>query len=211
MKLSAVNKSIQRVQQCKTQELDTLDRLYRKQSQVYEQIGTLESKLELMQQQKDAALEKEDYMEAETLQIQEQKMTVSLAELQEQHLLTNKIYAAWQHVASLEKQEADYAEQLIESCKAVKEERSTRHMKFVQDIEKMDHERLLEIEEQRAKIESEKSEVAFDMGLWEQAEEDLAERQADAIHEEEKKKQFLEGQHREIQVHSVHIKEKTDL
>lgn len=194
MKLIFANSSYHRLQTEKTNELNTLSRLYTKQLAVYDQITTLKSKIHLVQQQKDTALAKEDFLIAETLHHQEQKMTTSLEELGSNTALQKQIHTVWQRIAQLEEKEAELAQEVVTCCGQVKEERTTSFDKLVNDRERIHQQKLQAIGDKRTQLESEKSEVAFDLGIWEQSNQDLTEREEDAVHEETVKKRALVAQ-----------------
>lgn len=200
MKLVSATASLQRIQTEKSNELNKLERLYKKQLQIYDQLSTLKSKISLVQQQKTDALSIEDFFAAETLQTQEQKMSTSLSELMSQTSIEQQIQTSWKKVNEIQVKESKASQQVIGFSEQVKQERHLHYMKFITDNEKIHQQKIKEIDEQRNEIESEKSEIAFDFGLWEQSQEDLLEREDDAIHEEVVIKKDLEDQTHHIQV-----------
>ncbi len=200
MKLISAKTSLQRIQTEKSNEVNKLERLYKKQLQVYDQISTLKLKIALVQQQKETALSKEDFLVAETLQTQEQKMSISLSDLSSNTLLQEQIYTIWKKIHELQEKEDIAAKDMVACCQQVKEERHLHYMKFITDNEKLHEQKLKDINHQRNLIESEKSEIAFDFGLWEQNQQDFIERQDDAIQEQVRTKKNLEEQTKQIQV-----------
>lgn len=202
MKLISATSALNRLESEKTKGISKIQRLYTKQSQVYEQLSTLKTKIEFVQKQKEQALEGEDFLLAETLQTQEEKMTLSADELEATTptLLGKQIFTSWQRVHALQEEESQLSKEVAEWSRKVREERSTLYMKFISDNEKIHEQKLHEIEKQGELIESEKSERAFDLGLWEQAEEDLVAREDDAIHEDLKRKKDIEAQTELVQV-----------
>lgn len=212
MKLISATSALNRLESEKIKGISKIQRLYTKQSQVYEQLSTLKTKIEFVQKQKEQALEGEDFLLAETLQTQEEKMTLSVDELEgTPSLLGKQIFTSWQRVYALQEEESRLSKEVAEWSKKVREERSTLYMKFISDNEKLHEQKLHEIEKQGESIESEKSERAFDLGLWEQAEEDLVAREDDAIHEDLKRKKDIEAQTEMVQNEIKELTEKLKL
>lgn len=200
MKLISATSLLNRLSTEKTNSMHTLHRLYARQWQTQEQMTQLKNKIQMLCQQQDIALAAEDFLVAETLQSQEEKMKQSLNELEHEQIIKTQLYAAWDHLSGIVAQEAEAAKEVLKCSEDVKEERYLQYMKFVTDRERMHQQRLEELNQGRSVIESEKSEVAFDLGLWEQSHQDLVEREDDTIHEEKLKQQELNTQVDLVQV-----------
>lgn len=180
MKLISATSLLYRLGTEKTNAMHVLHRLYAKQWQTAEQMTHLNSKLQLLSQQKDIALTQEDYLVAETLQTQEQKLNESLEELRRMSW-RSQVYDGWLNVSKLTEQESKAASDVLQWSRLVKEERQLQHMKFINDLERMHQAKLEALNEGREQVESEKSQVAFGLGLWEQDQQDLEERKEDAV------------------------------
>lgn len=203
MKLISATSSLGRVQTEKRNTFQKIQRLYNKQSQTLNQINVLKSRIETVQQQKELALSSENFLMVENLKNQEEKMTNSLYELSSSHALQSQLHAAWKEMHELLSRESEISAHILDCCEKVKHERHLQHMKFVTDSERMHQKRLKEIEHGRSVIETEKSEVAFELGLWEQSNQDLLERKQDATFQLDLKKKDLATEAHLVQVSTL--------
>ncbi|GAA5802229.1 hypothetical protein HPULCUR_007692 [Helicostylum pulchrum] len=187
MKLISATSLLYRLGTEKTNAMHVLHRLYAKQWQTTEQMTQLNSKLQLISQQKDIALTQEDYLVAESLQTQEQKLNDSLEELRSLSW-RSQVYDGWLNVSKLMEQESKAAVDVLQWSGLVKEERQLQHMKFINDLERMHQVKLQDLNRGREQVESEKSQVAFDLGIWEQDQQDLEERKEEAVQKDKVQK-----------------------
>jgi len=112
-------------------------------------------------------------------------------------------YAILKEKIYILQQESQYAEQMAKCCQEVEEERRRRFETFAADKERLHKDTIKRMEQQRAAIESEKSEIAFDLDMWSQNHTDLDERMEEAVQEEVKRKKTLEATSESIQVRII--------
>ncbi|KAI7871972.1 uncharacterized protein EV154DRAFT_529369 [Mucor mucedo] len=178
LKLISASSTLHRIQAEKNHRLQTLQRHYKRQEQTRDQIMTLRTRLLELEKERDEAISQEDFVRVERLEATRVKLTQSLNELDTGYL--PRVDAVWREMHDIMVRESEAATHVLDCCEKVKEERHLQYMKFVTDHERMHQKRLEEIELGRQGLESQKSEVAFELGLWEQADEDLTERKGEA-------------------------------
>ncbi|KAI8070204.1 hypothetical protein BDF21DRAFT_104427 [Thamnidium elegans] len=205
MKLISATSLLYRLGTEKSNAMHGLHRLYAKQWQTIEQMTQLNSKLQLLCQQKDIALAQEDYLVAETLQTQEHKLNDSLEQLRSMSW-RNQVYDAWLNISKLTDQESKAASDVLQWAGLVKEERQLQHMKFINDLERMHQVKLQDLNQGREQVESEKSQVAFDLGIWEQDQQDLEERKEEAVQKDKLQKNEISAEIDLVQKHLSQVK-----
>lgn len=200
MKLISATSTLRRVQAEKSNTLKTIQRLYKRHIQTMQQMQTLKSRISDMKREQEKALMEEDFLTLENLKNAQDKMTKSLYELSSSHALQTQIHGAWRELHEIMARESEAATHVSDCCEKVKQERHLQYMKFVTDNERMHQKRLQEIETGRIAIETEKSEVAFELGLWEQSNQDLVERKQDATFQLDLQKKDLTKEAQLVQV-----------
>lgn len=207
LKLISATSTLHRVQAEKSHRLQSLQRHYKRQEQTRDQAKTLKKRLVELEKERKEAIEQEDFLRVEEIETGEKKIKQSLNELNTGQPAA-VLDAVWREMHDIMVSESEAAAHVVACCEKVKEERHLQHMKFVTDHERMHQKRLEEIEQGRQGLESQKSEIAFELGLWEQADEDLTERKGEATFELNHQQKEIS---KEVQLIQVTKKKRTTL
>jgi hypothetical protein len=147
-----------RLESDRSHDIQSLERLYKKRTNVHEQINQLVDSIQLAQQQKDTALADEDYAVAQRMHENQEKMNASLVDLKTNvsEQLGLKIQHCWQNLYGVIKKETDYADDMIEQLQIVKDEREHHLVKFGNDSERIYENKMQGLQSRREKVESDK-------------------------------------------------------
>jgi uncharacterized protein YPO0396 len=152
-----------------------------------------------MEYKKQQALQSEDFEAAHKHSIRKSKLEKDLIEFSSCNF-EEQARKCWQVLITILQQESQDAESMIKCCQEVKEERQRQLTTFSADKKRLHDQTIKQMEQQRAEIESEKSEIAFDLGMWTQNHADLDERMEEAVQEEVGRKKALKTTSAAIQV-----------
>lgn len=156
-----------------------------------------------MEYKKQQALQSEDFEAAHKHAMRKDKMEKDLVDFSSRNF-EEQARKDWQNLIIILQQESQDAESMAKCCQEVKEERQHRLATFSADKKRLHDQIIKQMEQQRAAIESEKSEIAFDLGMWTQNHADLDERMEEAVQEEVGRKKTLETTSATIQV-NIHL------
>ncbi|KAI9322193.1 hypothetical protein BX666DRAFT_2022702 [Dichotomocladium elegans] len=187
------------VQAEKEREMDLVERYYRKRSLIHQQMVKLRKRMDTLEQEKTAALQSENYLEAEALDDARKKITNAWWELFMDMQLEKQSHSGWERVTELVLQETEAAKNVADACRQVRAERERYHLQVKMDHERKYEAKLRQIHLQREETEHEKNEIAFDLKMWQQSNADLKSRMDQALHEPRTKKHEVEQKVDEIQ------------
>ncbi|CAO3638461.1 unnamed protein product [Mucor fragilis] len=191
----------QKIQKKKSSQVQRIKKHYEDQIK-YQQMGhKMKDEIVDIGHKKQQALDLENYEAAHKYAIQEEKMEKSYADLLARNF-QDQIRKEWEQLIDILQQESQDAEKMAKCCQEVKDERRRRFETFATDKERSHQQTIKQMEQQRATIESEKSEIAFDLDMWSQNHTDLDERMEEAVQLETKRKKSLESTSTAIQ-HSI--------
>lgn len=159
----------------------------------------MKNEISAIAHEKQQALDSENYEAAHKYAVQGEKMEKDYADLLSRNF-QDRIRKEWEQLICILQQESQDAETMARCCQEVKDERRRRFETFAADKERSHKEIVKQMEQQRAAIESEKSEIAFDLDMWSQNHTDLDERMEEAVQAEVKRKKSLEATSATIQV-----------
>lgn len=162
----------------------------------------MKNEIDEVDHKKQQALDTEDFEAAHKYAIRKEKMEKDYADLSSRNF-HDHIRKEWEQLINILQQESQHAEQMAKCCQEVEEERRRRFETFAADKERLHKDTIKRMEQQRAAIESEKSEIAFDLDMWSQNHTDLDERMEEAVQEEVKRKKTLEATSESIQVRII--------
>ncbi|KAI9023714.1 hypothetical protein CLU79DRAFT_113882 [Phycomyces nitens] len=154
-----------------------------------------------LKEEKERALEAENYLAAEALELKQEEQTKQITELFTDTMsnLDNQIQQSWESLANILAKESRIAENLAEASQKAKEDRAQKLDKADFNY-KCHHEmKLQQINAQRAEIGQEKSEIAFDLDMWIQSDAELNEKMYELVHEDLDEKEELESKENALQ------------
>ncbi|KAL0091200.1 hypothetical protein F4703DRAFT_1925594 [Phycomyces blakesleeanus] len=182
------------IQAEKKQEMALIQRLYERYDLVNNQIKQISN--HNLKAEKEEALEAEDYLAAGELQLKQEDQVKQTTELFTNTLrgLDDQIQQSWESLAAILSRESKVAENLADEERAQKLEKADFNYKSHHET------KLQQINEQRTDIGQEKSEIAFDLDMWEQSNTEFNEKMYELVHEEQDEKEELEEKESRIQV-----------
>ncbi|KAI8140882.1 hypothetical protein BJV82DRAFT_621468 [Fennellomyces sp. T-0311] len=190
-----------RIQAEKDREKDKLQRFYHKRVLTHEQLIQLHNDIEVSKAKAKEALDAEDFLQAQALQTQQTKLTEKMWDVfsNTESQIEHQIHVSWESLAVLLARETEAARKLADACKNTKDARERQFLKYHIDNERKYEEKLQQINQQRGKIDQEKSEIAFDMEMWEQADTEFKNRMDELVHKERKRKNELTRKMKNVQ------------
>ncbi|CEP11396.1 hypothetical protein [Parasitella parasitica] len=196
----------QKIKKRREEQVQQIKNYYEDQTK-YQKMMHEVCEIENIEYKKQQALDLEDFDTAHKYAVRKEKMEKDYSDLSSRNF-EEQGRKEWQQLISVLQQESQDAENMAECCQAVKEERQRRIAIFSADKERLYKETVEDMEQQRAGIENEKSELAFDLGMWNQNNADLEERMEEAVQEETERKKMLESKSTAIQLHIDELKRK---
>ncbi|KAF7724412.1 hypothetical protein EC973_001076 [Apophysomyces ossiformis] len=193
MKHLSAETTWKRVQAEVSRERNQAERLYNRRTLVYQQAIQLQDKIQVLAEKKKAAISSEDYSAADTAHAQQKKLKEKLDHLTftEMDKLNQEIHQSWKNIERLVTEEVEAVKALSEACGEEKEDRLNQMMKFNIDNESFHEKTLQQVNTQRADIEKEKSEIAFEIEMWEQSHAEFRDSLNDIARDERFKKEEL--------------------
>ncbi|GAN06173.1 hypothetical protein MAM1_0114d05653 [Mucor ambiguus] len=188
----------QKIQKKKLMQVQRIKKHYEDQIKYGKMVHEMKDEINSIDSKKRQALVSEDYEAAHKYAILGENMEKDYADLLSSNF-QDQIGKEWEHLIQILQQEAQNAENMVKCCQEVKDERRRRFETFAADKERLHKETVKQMEKQRAAIESEKSEIAFDLDMWNQNHTDLDERMEEAVQSEVKRKKSLETKSTAIQ------------
>ncbi|KAG2227691.1 hypothetical protein INT45_004733 [Circinella minor] len=179
-----------RIQAEKEREKDKIQRCYNKRVLIHEQMIQLQKEIKNIEIKTKEAMDSEDYLQAQTLEQQQTKLTEKLWDVfgHTEEQVEQQIHTCWKTLADLLAKETEAAKKLANACKHTKDERERQLLKYHIDNERKYEEKLQQINQQRGKLDEEKSEIAFDMEMWEQSNTEFKNKMDELVHKEKSKK-----------------------
>ncbi|KAL9545346.1 hypothetical protein MBANPS3_007195 [Mucor bainieri] len=197
----------QKIQKKKLMQMQRIKQHYEDQMKYQKTVHEIKDELDAIDGMKRQALDSEDYEAAHKHAIRDEKMKKDYADLLSRNF-QNQIRREWEQLIHILQQESQDAENMAKCCLEVKDERQRRFETFAADKKRLHEETVKQMEQQRAAIESEKSEVAFDLDMWNQNHTDLDERMEEAVLAEVKRKKLLEATSTTIQQNIEELRQK---
>ncbi|KAI9497437.1 hypothetical protein BDB00DRAFT_804439 [Zychaea mexicana] len=190
-----------RLQAEKEREKDKIQRCYNKRVLIHEQIIQLQKEIQDLKAKAIEALDAEDYLQSQAFQTQQLKLTDKLWDIfnNTENQVEQQIHACWKTLADILAKETEAAKKLADACKFTKDERERQFLKYHIDNERKYEEKLQQINQQRGKIDEEKSEIAFDMEMWEQSNTEFKNKMDELVCKERSKKNALTRKMRTVQ------------
>ncbi|KAG0178712.1 hypothetical protein DFQ28_006767 [Apophysomyces sp. BC1034] len=202
MKQLSAETTWKRVQAEVSRQRDLIQRLYQRRILVYQQVIQFQEKIQTLVEKKKSALSSEDYTAAEAAHTQEVGIKQKLEKLfvTEVDDLDQAIHQSWKDMEGIVFRESEAATALAEACRESKEDRQNQLIKFNIDTERMHEKALQKINSERADIDKEKSEIAFEVEMWEQSNAEFRDSLNDIAHDERVKKDELTAKMDQVQV-----------
>ncbi|KAF1800764.1 hypothetical protein FB192DRAFT_1121525 [Mucor lusitanicus] len=188
----------QKIQKKKSTQVQRIKKQYEDQIKYQKMVHEMKNEISAIAHEKQQALDSENYEAAHKYAVQGEKMEKDYADLLSRNF-QDRIRKEWEQLICILQQESQDAETMARCCQEVKDERRRRFETFAADKERSHKEIVKQMEQQRAAIESEKSEIAFDLDMWSQNHTDLDERMEEAVQAEVKRKKSLEATSATIQ------------
>ncbi|CEI97472.1 hypothetical protein RMCBS344292_11604 [Rhizopus microsporus] len=178
-----------------------LQGLYSKQQHIHEQIQKIKQKLDHTLQLKQDAIEKEQFLSVRDFQKQADQYKKQLDTLANTNLhdIQSQIRSAWKEMAEILAEEPEKSNDMVDILEEEKKKRQQIFDQYTKKIDQQDAQLLEGIKEKRQDIESQKSEIALDLELWDRSDAELQERMYETVLEETEKKNELEKMTNQIQ------------
>ncbi|KAL9555318.1 hypothetical protein PS6_002930 [Mucor atramentarius] len=197
----------QKIQKKKSMQVQRIKKYYQDQIKYQYMAHEVKNEIDEVDHKKQQALDTEDFEAAHKYAIRKEKMEKDYEDLSSRNF-HDHIRKEWDQLICILQQESQHAEQMAKCCQEVEEERRRRFETFAADKERLHKDTIKRMEQQRAAIESEKSEIAFDLDMWSQNHTDLDERMEEAVQEEVKRKKTLEATSASIQLSIDELRQK---
>ncbi|ORY93446.1 hypothetical protein BCR43DRAFT_377846 [Syncephalastrum racemosum] len=197
-----------RIQAEKDHERDLITRLYQRRAHVYQQIDEYHRTLDELDTQLRHAMQSEAFLEADEIRKRREQIETKLWDMfiSTERQLDDQIQQAWDRFASLLRRDAEAADQVVETSREVKSERERQILQYRIDCEQKCEQRLQRIHAERDGMEQEKSQIAFDLEMWEHADNDFKARMDELVHDDKAHKTDLLAQADTVQI--VELKER---
>ncbi|KAI8340163.1 hypothetical protein BC941DRAFT_241622 [Chlamydoabsidia padenii] len=174
-------------------ELDLIHQLYERRRITLNEIKKAQDSIKCSTTEKQKALESEDYEKVDTLDRQgrllESKRDRLMYDVMES--ISQQLQTAWVKMADKTQMVKSCASTVVQVYQAYKDERYHQFEQYNMDMKRSHEQFAGEIKDERSTIESSKSELAFDLSYWKQAEMELDQKMVEAVHDKETQKEEL--------------------
>ncbi|KAI8096160.1 uncharacterized protein BX664DRAFT_323266 [Halteromyces radiatus] len=172
---------------------DFIQQLYQRRKLTLDEIQKSQKERLSYSEEKQRYLEAEEYDKMDRLETQDQMLEQQIIRLNQDVMetITSQLQTAWMDMAKIIRKQGDSASRVAQVYQATRDERQQQLAQYTLDMERNQEHKLQEIQMERSKIESEKSEIAFDVDFWEQSRRELDEKMADLVQDERFQKEEL--------------------
>lgn len=185
-----------RIQAEKEREQSLLQRYYNRRTLVNKQLVDLQVQDKELEEALQLAIREENYVEAESVRLKHQNVTSKQRQLASQVMeeIDAQIHQSWEALIALASQEHEAMIKMVDACKSVREEKERNYLQYQIDCDRKYEHALQESSQARSKIDQEKSEIAFDLEIWEQTRQELLAKENDLVQEERNKRKEIVAQ-----------------